>query len=258
MCRMQHTFRLVLDLVRKDLRARYRTSSMGFFWSVINPLVMVVLFTFVFSELLQVKPPAGIKSFAAYVFSGFLPWFAMQESLFRCASSVLDNSNLVKTVRFPIAILPLYLVISGLINMMIGIVILLPLSAYTQGNVSPVFLLIIPVVVIQAMFCVGMGWLLATLQVFIRDTAQVLGVALVVWMYVTPIFWPPEAVPAGYGFLLEMNPMHHLLSIYRSLLVEFSLPSMHGMVVFGAVSAAVFYVGFGVVTRRSRDLVDLV
>lgn len=250
--------KLLKDLVIKDLQARYRTSVMGFFWSVINPLIMVGLFTFLFSLLLNVKPPAGIRSFALYVFSGVLPWFTVQEALYRSTNSILENSSLVKTIKFPASILPLYLVISGIVNESIGLVVLVPLAAYSQGELTPVFLLIIPILVLQAMFCLGLGWILATLQVYVRDTMQLLGVVLMVWMYLTPIFYPPEAMPPAYSMLLQANPLHHLLLIYRSVLVEFELPQPRAVLFFATASLAVFYWGYGVIRRRGRSFADLV
>lgn len=254
---VQHAV-LVRDLVAKDLLARYKTSSLGFFWSIINPAIMVVLFTLIFSGLLRVQPPSGVNSFALYVFSGFLPWFAVQEALVRCTTSVVDNSSLVKTVRFPIAVLPLYLVVSGIVNELIGIAILLPLAAYSQGAVSAHFLLIAPVLILQAMFCLGIGWILATLQVYMRDTIQILGVVLIVWMYLTPVFWPPSAVPAGYAFLLDFNPMYYLLSIYRALLLQSVPPPLGHILSFATMSLLTFYLGFGVIMRKGRSLPDMV
>ncbi len=231
---------------------------MGFFWSIINPLIMVLLFTFFFSHFLRISPPPGVHSYALFVLSGILPWFAVQEALTRSASSILDNSSLVKTVKFPSVIFPLYLVISGIINEAIGIVLLLVFAVYWQGSIGLVFLLIIPVLALQALFSLGLGCIVATLQVYVRDTMQLLGVILLVWMYMTPIFYPADIIPPKYLFVLTFNPLYYLLSIYRSLLLRFELPRAQDLLVFSAISFLSFYVGLYVIRKRGRSLADLV
>jgi len=250
--------RLLWDLVVKDLQARYRTSSMGFFWSLVNPVVMLLLFWFLFGRILHVTPPPGVRSFALFILSGILPWFAIQEALYRSATSILDNAPLVKTIRFPILVLPLYLVISGLINELIGIALLVGFSVYIQGAFSPIFLLILPVLALQGLFCLGLGCILAVLQAYVRDTVQLLGVVLMIWMYLSPVFYPASLVPADYALFLNINPLHYLLSIYRSLLLQFSLPAAQDVAAFAGISLLLCAAGLAVMKKRGRGLADLV
>jgi len=233
-------------------------STMGLFWSVINPLLLLMLFTYVFAVILQIRvgQQGGITGFAFYFFAGFLPWNAFQEAIMRSTTSMTDNATLIKNVRFPAKIFPLYLTVSSLINELIGIGILVTAVLLKDHRVSPYLVLLPLVMVFQLIFTVGLGWLLAAIHVFFRDTAQIMGLVLTAWMFMTPIFYPESMVPERFSFLISINPMAYIIRIYRNICLEGRCPDVNGCLFFALVAAAALGIGYVVFTHNYHKFVD--
>lgn len=233
---------------------------MGLFWSVINPLLLLILFTYVFAVILQIRigQQGGITGFAFYFFAGFLPWNAFQESLMRSTTSITENASLIKNVRFPAKIFPFYLTVSSLINELIGIGILVLAVFLKEQYISP-YLLLLPIIIgFQIMFTVGLAWFLAAIHVFFRDTAQIMGLVLTFWMFLTPIFYPESMVPERFSFLIRINPMAALIKIYRNICLEGRYPDLYGLLFFIFAAFAAMGVGYIVFTRNHYKFADYI
>jgi lipopolysaccharide transport system permease protein len=193
---LQHD--LIRNLVVRDLRARYIGSFMGFFWSVINPIVLITSYSFVFMVVFQSSAPedSGTQYFPIFLFCNILPWLFFQDTLQRSSTVILDNANLITKTLFPTEILPLTILLSGLINHLIGCAILLFIMILVGHPIS-VFALFVPVYLLFLMlFTLGLSWFISSLNVFIRDISQVLGVILTFWFWFTPIFYLGTRIPA--------------------------------------------------------------
>lgn len=274
--------RLLTDLVKRDLRARYIASSMGFFWSVLFPLVNLFVYMFVFAFVLRSKwrPDMSDQETALMMLSGIIVWQAFAETLSRSTNTLVENQNLIQKVVFPSEVLPTYLVSSALINMLIGIVITLvavgwfawvdpPAPVPVEPGVTSlarhkelgfsISLLALPVLVlIQAVFTLGYGYFLATLNLFVRDVYHLMGVALTVWMFMTPIFYPPEFVmKAGMDWVLKVNPMYWLIDSYREVLLYGLWPKPRNVMVLSAVAATLFFLGSTFFMRQKPRFPDL-
>jgi lipopolysaccharide transport system permease protein len=248
---------LLAELTLRDFRAKYAGSLMGIFWSVINPLMLLAIFTFVFSVIFEIRlgPLPGIKYNALYIFCGVLPWIAFQESVQRSCTILIDQKNLVTRVQFPSALLPASVVGSSALGMMIGLIILLAADVVVTGHITVYALLIVVLIVLQIGFTLGVAWFAASVNVFFRDLQHLLPVGLLVWMYATPIFYSPEMVrnirPVniwGYTLtshhlsaILTVNPMHHLIAGYRAILLEGRMPwaEMEWLAAFAIVSLSI-------------------
>ena len=237
--------RLLKDFVKRDLRARYVGSSMGFFWSVVYPIINLFVYMFVFSLVLQVRfaDKAPTTQVALWMLAGITVWAAYAETISRTTNTLVENANLIQKVVFPSEILPAYLTISSLINMCIGlpiVVIGVIVFAYALPQGAPVggggvertlglgpSLIALPLLFLaQAVFTVGLGYFLSTLNLFLRDIYHLIGVFITVWMFATPIFYPPEMVAGkGFGWMLLINPMHWLIDSYRSILIYGQWPN---------------------------------
>jgi lipopolysaccharide transport system permease protein len=207
---------LLRQLVRRDLEARYAGSLLGFLWSFAQPLWTLLLFTFIFSTILRVRPSGELTShFSIFLFGGLLPWMALQEGVMRSATAITDNANLVTKLRFPTQTLVLAVVLAALVHQAIAAVVfvaaLLVVGEFAWGGL-PLLLLAVP---LQVGLTLGLGLLVAALHVFFRDTVQLLGVALQAWFYLTPIVYPLELVPEAYRAWLERNPLAILVDMYR-------------------------------------------
>jgi len=245
--------------VRRDIRARYVNSVLGLSWAIIVPLTLLSLYTFVFSYVLKVRlgGTGTTASFAVYLFCGMLPWLAFAEGVTRSTSVVLEHAHLIKKVVFPSEILPVFAVLAALVSELVGLILLLAYVGVLQGLAWTV--LALPVVlVLQVMLTVGLGWLLASVNVFLRDVGQVLGLAVTIAMFLTPIFYPADLVPARFRWLLALNPLYHLVDAYRALVLDQRLPALSGLVMLAAVAVAAFVLGHWVFQRAKPAFVDVI
>lgn len=251
---------LIKTLLIRDIRSKYMGSGSGVFWTIINPLLLVVLYTYVFSVVLKVRWGAD-GSTAGYVFyllSGMLPWIAIQESLIRSVTCIVDNAHLLKSFSFPSKIFPFYLSLSALINQIIGTLILMAAMSFLGIKQGWTLSLLPVLVLLQFIFMVGLAWIAATIQVFFRDTAQILGIFLIIWMFLTPIFYSESAVPAGFQSLLSVNPLTYLTGAYRDILLDGKMPAVSDFLVFGAIAIGVCIIGYLFFESRQPNFVDYV
>jgi lipopolysaccharide transport system permease protein len=250
---------LIRNFVVRDLKSRYVGSFMGLFWSVIHPIVLLVSYTFVFSIVFQIRPrpDTGTTSFPLFLFCGILPWLQFQDVVQRSSTILIDNSNLVTKTLFPSEILPLTALLSGFVNHLIGFAILLCIIFFTLGKVS-IFILLIPVYLLLLMlFTLGLAWLVASLNVFVRDVSQVISVILIFWFWFTPIFYSLDQLPQKLLFLVRLNPLAHVVIGYRDCLLRMRLPDMSILAILAAISLVVFVAGglfFRTTKRKFADI----
>jgi lipopolysaccharide transport system permease protein len=251
---------LIANFVRRDLSARYKGSVMGTLWSVVQPLVMLGLYTYVFSAIMKVKvgPAEGTNVFAIYLFCGMLPWNAFQEGVSRSATVILDHANLIKRTVFPSEILPVYVVASGLINQLIGLGVLVGAVLLTAKAISPLLLFLPVIFLLQATFTLGLAWIVAAINVFLRDVGQSLGMVLTLWLFVTPVFYPPSLVPQSLKWILFMNPMMWVVEAYRSIILRGAMPSWVSLLAMTLCSLTVFVVGRLLFRRMQGAFADVI
>lgn len=207
---------LIRNLVLRDLKARYKSSVLGYFWSLLNPLLMIVLFYFVFRVLLG----SSIADFHIFLMVALLPWNYFANALSEGMNSVVGNSNLVKKVYFPREILPITALLANLINFLLSLPVLFFVIIITGGSVALTALLLPVIIVIESIFILGMVLLFSSLTVFYRDTTHIMGVILQLWFFVTPIFYPLEQIgrPMFTRLVRWLNPMASLIDFYRDIL----------------------------------------
>jgi len=250
---------LIRTFVVRDLKARYIGSFMGLFWSIIHPIVLLVSYTFVFSVIFKHRPlpDTGTTSFPLFLFCSILPWLFFQETLQRSSTVILENANLVTKTLFPSEILPLTVLLSSLVNHLIGFAILLCIIFFTIGKVT-LFILLIPVYFFFLMlFTLGISWFLSSLNVFVRDVSQVLSVILTFWFWFTPIFYSLDLFPRRLLFLMRWNPMAHVVIGYRDCLLRMKMPDLGILALFAALSLVIFATGGLFFRKTKRDFVDV-
>jgi ABC-type polysaccharide/polyol phosphate export permease len=238
---------LIRTSVRRELQARFTGTTLGWLWPLLHPLLLFGIYYFIFTKLLSFKfpdlPESQKFAFGIYMFVGVLAWTAVAESLNRGAGVILENGNLIKKLAFPSEVLPLNVVLVSLVTMVLGIVTYCAMVTVTSVWTAPGPMLVwVPVLVaVQGVFLLGLALFLSALQVFLRDTLQVVGVVSTVWMFVTPIFWAEELVKPDidpYLWVVHANPMYHLVYAWRVVLMS-SEPERFFTDDFGA-SLAIF------------------
>ncbi|MNS69707.1 Teichoic acid translocation permease protein TagG [compost metagenome] len=250
---------LIKTMVRRDLAARYRGSAGGALWAVLQPMAMLGLYTFVFSAILKVKfgVDGSTVAFAFYLFSGMIPWLAFSEALGRSPNAMLENANLVKKVVFPLEILPVNLVVTGLMSGLVSTAVL-AVGLLLWRHALPWTIVLLPLLwVLQYLFTQGLAWMLASVGVFMRDVGHMIGLLLTAWMFLTPIMYPASAVPEGFRWVLWANPMAALVEGYRAIMLEGVLPDAAGIGAFAAVAAVVFALGYMAFMRTKHAFADV-
>lgn len=245
---------LIKNMVIRDLKSRYVGSAMGFFWSVIHPLVLLVSYTFVFSIVLKqpLGPSAGTTSFAIYLFCSILPWLLFQETLARSSNVIVDHANLITKTLFPAEILPLSVLIANLVNHFIGMAIFLTIVVVFLQKVSFLFFLAPAYLLALLLFSLGLSWFISSVQVFLRDTAQIVSVVLTFWFWFTPIMFDEKRLQK-WAFLMRINPLAEVVTAYRKCFLSFELPALKGLLFLYGISITVFIAGglFFRYTKRS-------
>jgi len=245
---------LLRHLVLRDLRHKYKGSSLGFAWSLLHPLLMAAVYTVAFRLIVKVP----IAHFPVFLLSGLLPWMFFSAALASATGSVVDNSALVRKVAFPRIILPLAAVGSQLVQFLLMYVVIVPLLVGFSVGFSPALLGLIPLIVLQVVFTAGLSLTLSTAYVYARDTRHLLDVALQVWFWVTPIVYSAALVPAVLVGTLRWNPMTHFITAYQGIVVNRATPDVLAfgvMAVCAAVAAAVGWVVFSRYQRRFAELI---
>lgn len=216
---------LVRNLVVSELKARYKNSVLGFVWSLLNPLAMMLVFTVVFGVL---WPNRQVDNYPIFLLCGLLPWNYFSNSVTSSITSIVDHGNLIKKVYFPREVLPVATVLAQLVNFLLAFLVLFVALLVFRANFSPWLWTLPLIILIQTCFTVGIGLILSTLHVFYRDTRMVMEVVMLAWFFLTPIFYSVQQLPAAYtvlGVELDvrriayiLNPMASLINVYRDLL----------------------------------------
>jgi len=244
--------------VARDIRARYVNSVLGVWWAVIQPLVLLTLYTFIFSRVMNARfgTAGGEGDYALYLFCGLLPWLAFSDGVTRSASVLLEQTPLIKKVVFPSEILPVHVVLSALVVEFIGLVVLIA-GAVVLGRPPGWTLIALPVVVVlQFLFTAGVAWLLATFTVFVPDVRPAVNLGLTLWMFLTPIVYPATMVPEQFRWLLSLNPMSYVVEAYRAAVLDHRLPPFDQLAVFAVIAAVVFVSGHWVFNRSKQAFAD--
>ncbi len=237
---------LLKNLIIRDLKHRYVGSIGGFLWSVIHPIVLVISYSFIFRILGQ-RPGtgSGTTNFAIFFLCGLLPWILFSDTVVRNCSVISDNAPLITKTIIPAEILPISITISNLIHHFIGLgIVLTVVGVYQTLHVSVMWVIVYMAMLL--MFAQGLGWIVAGLHVFVRDTIQALQIAMMLWFYFTPILYSMEALnrsPRTIRFLAALNPMAVIVTGYRNSLLDIAQPAVKAIAIAFIISIAVFVLG---------------
>ncbi len=251
--------RLLRRMAERDLRLRYAGSILGLAWVILNPLIFVTIyaaiFTFVFKG--RLSPQAPVEQYALYVVAGLLPWVSFSEVAGKATQVMAEHRSLVKFVVFPIQILPLTSLYATLYSQLVGLAALLVFAAVLRGGLDLAILLLVPVLAFQILFLAGVAWLLGAVGAIFRDAKEAVSVLLMIGMFLTPIFYVDRDVPARLRLLITLNPLAHLVTLYRDALLGSGAMHPLSLLVFALVSIATLCAGFVVFERTRVFLSDL-
>ena len=240
---------LLRQLVWRDFRVKYKSSMLGMVWSFLNPLLTMLVYYFVFSTLFK----NSIEHFQVYLMSGIILFNYMSECTSLGLSSIIDNSALITKVYMPKVIYPLSKICSSAINLCISFIPLFAVVLLSGVPLSKSMLLVPVVVVFLVMFCLGVSLLLSTMYVFFRDMKFLWSVLLTMWNFLTPIFYPESIIPAHFLGLYRCNPMYHIVTFMRTIILDGAAPALTSWVF--CLLSAVIPLALGLwIFRRNQDV----
>jgi lipopolysaccharide transport system permease protein len=252
---------LIIQMVRRDVIGRYRGSLMGLLWSFINPILMLAVYTFVFSEVFKAKWGTGggddKVDFALILFVGMIVYGIFAESLNRAPGLIVGNANFVKKVVFPLDILPWVAMGATLFHALISVSVWAVLFVVVKGYLNWTIVLL-PFVVLPLVFLtMGFSWFLASTAVYLRDVSQTTGIITTVLLFLSPIFYPTSALPERYRDLLALNPLTYPIEQARELLVWGRVPEIGAFLVYTLLSLIVALAGFAWFQKTRGGFADV-
>ena len=245
---------LLRELVKRDFRARFTGSALGIFWAVLQPLSLVILYWFVFTYMFTRGPAAGHDGYIEYLIAGLLPWLAINEGVIRSTTAIVENAPMVRRLAFRSELLVVVPHASAMIFELIALALFAGFLLFRGA--PPRLIWVLPfALALQFVVQVGIGWFLAATYVFFRDLMPILGFALSVIFYLSPILYP---VAGRFEMFFLWNPMTPLLGLFRSALLSSALPGAGSLVFLVAVAAVLFAGGLMFFRRAQPTLADLI
>ena len=243
---------LLLLLVTRNIKLKYRRSILGYLWSILNPLFVMIIMTIVFSTMFR----NNITNFPVYLFTGRMLFDFMSSSSKQTMSSISGNSSLIKKTYVPKYIFPLAKVTSCMVDLVFSFGALFIVIIFTRAEISWT-LLLSPLVILQIyIFCCGLGFFLATYAVFFRDIEYIYNAIITAWMYLTPIFYPLERLPeAVQSAIVNFNPLYYYVSQFRSLVYLCELPSLHTFVWGWIIAVLMLIIGLSVFKKKQDNFI---
>jgi ABC-2 type transport system permease protein len=243
---------LVGALVSRDLKVRYRRSAIGFLWTMLQPLLMMLVLQTVFSTIFLAESAEVPQNYEVYVLAGILFWNFFSQSIVASMNSLRGNAQLLQKLPVPKVVFPLATVLSGLVNLVFALLPLLVLLVVTGHPLKPALLFLPVSILIVALFTLGAGLLLSPLAVFFSDVVELIGVLLTLMFYMTPVIYPKDIVPENLRWMVRFNPVRSILEVFRDPIYQGEIPPLSHLTV--SIVIALLALGIGAwVFRRSSD-----
>ena len=244
---------LIITLAAKEIKIKYKSAALGWLWSILNPLLMMLIFSVIFTFIIRIEIPR----FPIFLLSALLPWFFLSLSLTSTTTSIVDNASLIKQVNFPHEIIPISVVAANLFNFLISLVLLLVFFLFLRIYPTLYSLYLPLIVLLQFVFVVGISLLCCALHTMFRDVKYAIELILLIWFYATPIFYPLSFVPEKMRFFFYFNPLTLFVGIYRDILLYQKPPVLWQLACVGLLSFAFLYLGLFIFFRYKKFFVDI-
>ena len=256
-----HNRALIWQMTKREVIGRYRGSIMGILWSFLNPILMLAVYTFVFSFVFKARWGAGSDSkteFAIVLFAGLIIHSLFAECVNRAPSVILSNANYVKKVVFPLEILPWVAMGSSLFHAVVSIAVLMGFYAIVNLALNWTMVLLPLLLFPLILLTMGFSWFLAAIGVYLRDVGQTVGLVTTVMMFLSPVFYPVSALPEKYRLLLHINPLTFMIEQAREVMIWGRMPDWSGLGLYAAYSMAIAWAGFFWFQKTRRGFADVI
>ncbi len=239
---------LLLQLVRRDILARYKRSVLGVAWTMLNPLGMMIILSVVFSQLFK-----SVESYPAYILSGLVAWTFFAQSTNAAMIGLVWGGSLIQRIYIPRTAFGVSALGTALVNLLISIIPLIAVMLVTRVAVQWSIIFLPIAILLLACFSLGLGLILSTLAVYFPDVAEMYQIILVAWMYLTPIIYPEDILPANLHLILDLNPMYYLVRLFRIPLMNGRIPTMAELLPAAACGIIVMVIGWIFFTSKCDE-----
>jgi len=252
---------LIIQMTKREVVGRYKGSVMGLAWSFFNPVFMLVVYTFVFSEIFKSRWPGtegdNKTQFAVILFVGMIVQGFFSEMLNKAPALILSNVNYVKKVVFPLEILPVISLTASIFHSFISLVVLLIALVIFNGYIHWTIIFIPIIIAPLIIFTLGISWILASLGVFLRDVGQTMGIITTVLAFLSPVFYPVTAVPEKFRVFIMANPLTFIIEQSREIIIWGRIPDWIGLITYITVSLFVAWFGFVFFQKTRKGFADV-
>ena len=229
---------LILNFVIRDMKSRYKGSVLGYLWTLLDPLLMMLIYVLIFSVVVRIK----VENYPIYILTGIVPWLFFSNSVTHAMLSLRENASLMMKVYFPRETFPISQVVSGIVEFSLTLLILIPFLFAYHIPLGWRLLTLPGIVVVQVLLVAGVSLVLSILVAYLKDVANFMTALLRIWFYLTPILYPFTMVPVKYQFFFLLNPMAIIVCLYRWAILGIKVPDI-GMVVIGILLSLLFFMG---------------
>lgn len=253
-------FMLFKVFSKREIHQRYKGSWLGLFWAVLNPLLLLAIYGFVFGLVFKARWPAingEEPNFSVLLFCGLITHMLLAEVITGAPTLIVGQANYVKKVVFPLRLFSLVQVCSSVFHFLISFLILVGFAWFSGISPSPALMFFPFLLGLFCIFLVGLSWFLSAVGVYVRDVSYIAGFLSTALMFLSPIFYPASAVPDAFGFVMDLNPLTYYVNGFRSIAIYGVLPPFPGTLKAMAVAAAFFVVGGWVFNRLKKGFADV-
>ncbi|MFN7169921.1 MAG: ABC transporter permease [Candidatus Omnitrophota bacterium] len=207
---------MLKNLIKKNLRSYYVNSLLGISWAIIIPLILMFVLSFIFQNILKIE----IENFPLYVLSGLIPFMFFASSLTQAANSLVENIYLLRQFNLPKEIIPLSIIITNFLNFLLGFLVLIPIFVLSNPRILLSLSFLFFIIPIFSIFVMGISLFFSALNVFFRDLSHLLGVLIMFFFWITPIFYKEEMIPTQYRWIIDFNPLSIYINLFRNILLN--------------------------------------
>lgn len=252
---------LIVQMTKREVVGRYRGSAMGLAWSFFNPVLMLTVYTFVFSVVFKARWGVGVEEskadFAVILFAGMIIYNLFSEVINHSPSLILANVNFVKKIIFPLEILPVISMLAALFHMVISLLVLLFAFLLVNGYL-PWTIIFIPLVLMPFVILIlGMAWILASLGVFLRDVGQTIGIVTTIMMFLSPVFYPVSSLPEAFQPWIIINPLTFIIEQARGIVIYGQTPNFIGLGLYTLIANFIAWLGYAWFQKTRKGFADV-
>ncbi|MGD0034324.1 ABC transporter permease [Paenibacillus illinoisensis] len=246
-------YRQMLEsMVLTDLRTRYKGSFLGFFWTLLNPLLMLAVYSMIFKYVVRIS----LENYTSYLFIGIVAWNLLSQALTSGSTSVIRNAGLIKKIYFPKEILPLSVVIGGIINFVLSLVVLIPVLVISDVKLGWSLLLVPVILLVYSIFTLALTTLVSCLNVYFRDLEHIIGVIIMAWFYLTPIVFTVDMIPEDLQSVFSLNPMTTIMSCFHDVFFYNKVPDLISLSVVTGISIVLLIISYAIFAKLSRNFAE--